>query len=106
VNRTSSTRKMSVWEKSLLGVTADKVPSLLPGLLVAALLAWFSIWLSKYVGVTLLHFDKTSISAVMLAILLGLIIGPSLAIPVALTLICDASPIHDTDLAEKHRSAS
>jgi len=71
VSNTSSARKMSTWEKNLLGVTVDKVPSLLPGLLVAALLAWFSIWLSKYVGVTLLGFDKTPISAVMLAILLG-----------------------------------
>ena len=78
---TSSVRKLSTWEKNLLGVTVDKVPSLLPGLLVAALLAWFSVWLSKYIGVTLLHFDKTPISAVMLAILLGLILGALLPLP-------------------------
>jgi uncharacterized integral membrane protein (TIGR00698 family) len=76
-----SARKTSTWEKNLLGVTVDKAPSLLPGLLVAALLAWFSIWLSKYVGVTLLGFDKTPISAVMLAILLGLILGAVLPLP-------------------------
>lgn len=74
-------RKMSIWEKNLLGVPVDKVPLLLPGLLVAALLAWLSIWLSKYVGVTLLGFDKTPISAVMLAILLGLIIGAVMPVP-------------------------
>jgi len=81
VSDTSSARQMRTWEKNLLGVTVDKAPSLLPGLLVAALLAWFCIWLSKYVGVTLLHFDKTPISAVMLAILLGLIIGALLPLP-------------------------
>ena len=74
-------RKMSIWEKNLLGVPVDEVPLLLPGLLVAALLAWLSIWLSKYVGVTLLGFDKTPISAVMLAILLGLIIGAVMPVP-------------------------
>ena len=81
---TSSVRKLSTWEKNLLGVTVDKAPWLLPGLVVAALLAWFSIWLSNYVGVTLLHFDKTPISAVMLAILLGLILGALLPLPKAL----------------------
>jgi uncharacterized integral membrane protein (TIGR00698 family) len=74
-------RKMSAWEKNLLGVTVDQVPSLIPGLLVAAVLAWFSIWLSNYAGCTLLGFDKTPISAVMLAILLGLIIGAALPLP-------------------------
>jgi uncharacterized integral membrane protein (TIGR00698 family) len=74
-------RKMSAWEKNLLGVTVHQVPSLIPGLLVAAVLAWFSIWLSNYAGCTLLGFDKTPISAVMLAILLGLIIGAALPLP-------------------------
>ena len=71
---TKPTRKMNALEKNLLGVTVDKVPSLLPGLAAAALLAWLSIWLSKFIGVTLLGFDKTPVSAVMLGILLGLII--------------------------------
>jgi uncharacterized integral membrane protein (TIGR00698 family) len=74
-------RKMSAWEKNLLGVMVSEIPSLLPGLLVAALLAWLSIWLGKFIGVTLLGFDKTPISAVMLAILLGLIIGAVMPLP-------------------------
>ena len=74
-------RKMSAWEKNLLGVTIDKVPGLLPGLLVAILLAWFSIWLSEFIGVTLLGFDKTPVSPVMLAILLGLIISAVVPMP-------------------------
>ena len=77
-------RKMSAWEENLLGVTVDQVPSLLPGLLVAALLAALSIWLSEFFGVTLLGFDKTPISPVMLAILLGLIFGALVPVPQAL----------------------
>ena len=67
----SSARQKSTWEKNLLGVPVDKIPCLLPGRLVAALVAALSIWLSEFLGVTLLGFDKTPISAVMLAILLG-----------------------------------
>lgn len=74
-------RKMSAVEKNLLGVTVDKVPSLLPGLIVAIVLAWFSIWLSKFIGITLLGFDKTPVSSVMLAILLGLILGAIIPMP-------------------------
>jgi len=74
-------RKISAWEKNLLGVTVDKVPSLLPGLGVAILLAWFSIWLSKFIGVTLLGFAKTPVSPVMLGILLGLIISAIIPMP-------------------------
>jgi len=77
-------RKMSAWEKNLLGVTINELPLLVPGLVVAALLAWLSIWLSDYVGVTLLRFDKTPISAVMLAIVLGLVIGTVMPLPQAL----------------------
>lgn len=84
MSNTSSARAMSAWERNLLGVTLDQVPSLLPGLLVAALLAALSIWLSEFFGVTLLGFDKTPISAVMLAILLGLIIGALVPVPQAL----------------------
>jgi uncharacterized integral membrane protein (TIGR00698 family) len=72
-------RKMSALEKNLLGVRVEETPSLLPGLVVAILLAWFSIWLGKFVGETVLGFDKTPISSVMLAILLGL--GISAAVP-------------------------
>ncbi len=79
-------RKMSAWEKNLLGVTVDKVPTLVPGLVAAILLAWLSIWLSKFIGVTLLDFEKTPISPVMLAILLGLIISTVIPMPKVLKL--------------------
>jgi len=77
-------RKMSAWEKNLLGTTVDQAPQLLPGLLVAGLLAWLSIWLSKYIGVNLMGFAKTPISAVMMAILLGLIINNVVPMPASL----------------------
>lgn len=77
-------RKMNALEKNLLGVAVNKVPSLLPGLLAAALLAWLSIWLSKYIGVTVMGFEKTPISAVMMAILLGLIINNTIPLPASL----------------------
>ena len=75
---------MSAWEKNLLRVTVDEVLQLPPGLLVAGLLAWLSIWLSNYIGVTLMGFEKAPISAVMMAILLGLIIGNTIPLPTSL----------------------
>jgi uncharacterized integral membrane protein (TIGR00698 family) len=76
--------KMNALEKNLLGVTVNEIPSLLPGLLVAALLAWLSIWFSEYIGVNLMSFEKTPISAVMMAILLGLIISNVIPLPASL----------------------
>ena len=76
--------EMTSLEKNLLGVKVGQVPSLLPGLLAAALLAWLSIWLSEFVGVTLIGFEKTPISAVMVAIVLGLIIGNVVRLPAML----------------------
>jgi uncharacterized integral membrane protein (TIGR00698 family) len=68
-------------EKSLIGVRFDQLPSLLPGLLGAAALAWLSIWLCDFIGVELLGFAKTPVSPVMLAILLGLLISIVLPVP-------------------------
>jgi len=77
-------RKMSTWEKNLLGVPINDVPKLIPGLVVASLLAWLSIWLSKFIGVNILGFSKTPISAVTLAILFGIIIAAIIPMPVML----------------------
>ncbi|MFC2053136.1 YeiH family protein [Chloroflexota bacterium] len=74
-------RKISPIEKNLLGVTVNEIPELIPGVLVVTLLAWFSIWLSEYFGFILLGFEKTPVSPVMLAILLGLIISALLPMP-------------------------
>ena len=72
---------MSTWEKNLLGVPVNDVPKLIPGLIGVSVLAWFSIWLGKFVGETLMGFDKSPISPVMLAILLGLIISAVMPLP-------------------------
>jgi uncharacterized integral membrane protein (TIGR00698 family) len=77
-------RKMTAWEKNILGVTVNDIPQLLPGVIAVSALAWFSIWLSKFIGVDLLGFDKTPVSAVMLAILLGLIIGAIIPMPASI----------------------
>ena len=65
-------RKLGALEKNLLGVSVGQAHLLLPGLLVAAVLAWVSIQLSEFIGIEILGFDKSPISAVMVAIILGM----------------------------------
>lgn len=77
--------KLSFWERNLLGLSISELPGLLPGLVVVVALAWSSIGLSKYLGVNLLGFEKSPISPVMLALLLGLIIGAIVSIPTTFT---------------------
>jgi uncharacterized integral membrane protein (TIGR00698 family) len=87
LSKTTSTpaaRKLSALENNLLGVRLAEVPSLLPGLIVAGLVAWVGIALSQTIGVTLLGFEKTPVSPVMLAILLGLGVGNAIPLPVIL----------------------
>lgn len=57
---------------------------LLPGLAATVLLAWASIWLSEYVGTAVMGFKKSPISAVMMAIILGMLIGNLVPMPDAL----------------------
>jgi uncharacterized integral membrane protein (TIGR00698 family) len=76
-----SEREISVVEKNLLGLKVDQFPKIIPGLVVAALLAWASTWLSRFLGIDVLGFDKSPISAVMMAILLGLLIGNIIPLP-------------------------
>jgi len=76
--------KISPIEKNLLGVTVNEIPKLIPGVTAVSLIAWFSIWLSEYIGVKLLGFDRTPVSPVMLAILLGLIISALVPMPKSL----------------------
>jgi uncharacterized integral membrane protein (TIGR00698 family) len=79
--KTSEMTRPSALEKALLGVRFDQAHTLLPGLLVAALLAWASIRLCEWVGCDVLGFEKTPISAVTTAILLGLILNNVLPLP-------------------------
>ena len=61
--------------KLFFGVPATQLHTLLPGLAVASLLAWLTTYLAGWIGEDLMGFEKTPISPVMLAIILGLIIG-------------------------------
>jgi len=77
----STTRAPGTLEKRLIGVPISKVHTLIPGPLLAALLAWASMWLCEWVGCDLMGFSKTPISAVTTAILLGLILNNLLPLP-------------------------
>jgi uncharacterized integral membrane protein (TIGR00698 family) len=65
----------------MLGVSVGQVHTLLPGLFLAALLAWASMRLCVWVGCDLMGFSKTPISAVTTAILLGLMLNNLLPLP-------------------------
>ena len=79
MNLKETTRKMTALEKNLLGITINDLPTLIPGLLAAAALTWLSFWLSDLIGVRLMGFDKSPISPVLLAIVLGM--GMGMVIP-------------------------
>ena len=76
-------RAMRVWEKNLLGMRWQDTPTLIPGLVLVAILAWASILLSEFIGTTLLGFPTSPVSSVMLAILLGLAIAAAVRLPQA-----------------------
>ena len=69
------------WEKNLLGIRLAELPLLIPGLLAVSALTWLSIWLGDAIGKDLLGFEKSPISPVMIAIILGLAISSVFSIP-------------------------
>lgn len=71
-------------KKSLFQPNFTPIVKLLPGLLATVLLAWISIWLSEFVGTALMGFKKSPVSAVMMAILLGMVIGNLITLPAVL----------------------
>lgn len=81
IREANTSKQMNALEKNLLGVRSEQIFSLVPGLLVACLLAWLSIWLADFIGVTLLGFPNSPVSAVMVAILLGLMLGALIPLP-------------------------
>ena len=80
-SKKSQTKGMNFLEKSLFGVPISKVHTILPGLLVVILLAVVSIWLSDLIGVSLMGFEKSPISAVMICLVLGLVIRNVFKLP-------------------------
>lgn len=53
----------------------------LPGLLLTALVAAAGLWSSHWIGVDLLGFAKTPISGIMMAIVIGLVLGNTVDLP-------------------------
>ncbi len=70
---------------ALIGVPARQAHTLLPGLILAAALAAVSMWLSDVIGLQLLNLETSPVSAVMTAIVLGLIISNVVRLPAWLT---------------------
>jgi len=80
----SLAKGMNYLEKSLFGVPISKIHTIFPGLVVVILLAIISMWLSDLIGVTLMGFEKSPISAVMICLILGLVIRNVFKLPTAL----------------------
>lgn len=76
---------MRAWEKNLFGVAIEDLPKLIPGILAVSVLAWASIWMSEFIGTQLMGFEKSPISPVLLAIVLGLLIGVIVRLPKTIT---------------------
>ena len=68
-------RKITPVERGLLGVKIGEAPLLFPGLLLTILMALASTRLSDAIGVSLLGFEKSPISAVIVVIVLGMVLG-------------------------------
>ena len=79
-----ATRAARSLSTGLLGMPIEDIPSLLPGLAATILLAWLSMWLSRFLGVSLLGFERSPVSPVMLSIFVGLIIAAVVPMPAVL----------------------
>lgn len=74
-------QKMSIVERVLLGIPVRQTPKLLPGLLLALTIMVIATWLSDFIGSDLMGFDRSPISAIMVAIVIGLAIRNTLGLP-------------------------
>jgi uncharacterized integral membrane protein (TIGR00698 family) len=81
MNVKKADRTMTAWERNLLGVSANDLPQLLPGILAVSILTWISFWASEFIGIQLMGIEKSPVSPVMLAIILGLLIGVVVNVP-------------------------
>ena len=80
----TSTRQPTALEQNLFGVNVGNIHQLLPGVIVAALLALCATWLSQAIGVGLLGFTSSPLSSVTVAVVLGLLVGNVLRLPARL----------------------
>ena len=80
-----TTYTLNAWEDILFGVTINEIPKLLPGLLTVSVLAGVSMVASEFIGKQIMGFSKSPISPVMLAIVIGLLIGLVVRLPKSLS---------------------
>jgi uncharacterized integral membrane protein (TIGR00698 family) len=73
------------WEKVIFGIPLSELPTLIPGLVAVTVLTWISLGTSEWIGIQLMGFEKSPVSAVMVAIILGLLIGVIVKLPKSLT---------------------
>ena len=81
----SQLKGISAVERNLFGVGFFQLHTLVPGLVAVAFSTWLSIFLSEFIGENLLGFDKSPVSPVMIAIILGLILSTTFRLPKSLT---------------------
>jgi uncharacterized integral membrane protein (TIGR00698 family) len=67
--------------KNLIRTRVQTWSALIPGLLIVSMLTGLSIWLGEFIGTDLLGFEKSPISPVMIAILLGLGLSSLINLP-------------------------
>jgi uncharacterized integral membrane protein (TIGR00698 family) len=73
------------WEKVIFGIPLSELSTLIPGLVAVTVLTWISLGTSEWIGIQLMGFEKSPVSAVMVAIILGLLIGVIVKLPKSLT---------------------
>ena len=74
-------REISPVEKGLLGVKVEETHLLVPGLFMTVVLALASTKLGDLIGVSLLKFEKSPISPVIVVIVLGMLLRNLVPIP-------------------------
>jgi len=67
-------REPATLEKMWLGTTIEEIPKLIPGLLLATLIVVIAIWLTEFIGTSLMGFAKSPVSDIMMAVIIGLLI--------------------------------
>ncbi|MBI9043978.1 MAG: putative sulfate exporter family transporter [Anaerolineaceae bacterium] len=82
--KTEKQKEINPWENNMLGVRFRDIHLLIPGLILVSFLTWLSIWLGGFVGTSLLGFEKSPVSPVMVAIILGITMRSLLPIPAKL----------------------
>ena len=74
-------RSMTTLERALLGVTLGEAPSLVPGTILAFAVALLANWLAQLIGTSLMGLQRSPISGITVAIVLGLLARNTVGVP-------------------------